>query len=91
MAIFKIRTLAGDLVTVEDGRDLTTLCETLREKGFLQVQRRDSHYSPSLMTLVSFMAQAVISIELAAGEDAQFAGSTSPNISLPGTYNGRRY
>lgn len=88
MAIFRIRTLAGDLVTVEDGRDLTTLCATLSERGFLQVHRHDSAYSASQMTLVSFMAHAVVSIELADAGEARNA--TSPNISLPGTYSGRR-
>ena len=89
MALFKIRTLAGHLVTVEDGRDLTTLCNTLRDLGYLQVQRRDSHYSPSMMTLVSFMAHAVVSIELASAA-GEVEGTVSSNISLPGTYNGRR-
>lgn len=64
MALYKVRMRSGELIVVEDGRDLSTLSKTLREQGFLQVERRDSDYAPARMTLVSIMEHAVNSIEL---------------------------
>ncbi|GLQ11408.1 hypothetical protein GCM10007913_33400 [Devosia yakushimensis] len=63
MALYKVRMRSGELIVVEDGRDLTTLSKTLREQGFLQIERRDSDYAPAKMTLVSLMEHAVNSIE----------------------------
>jgi hypothetical protein len=63
MALYKVRMRSGELIVVEDGRDLTTLSKTLHEQGFLQIERRDSDYAPAKMTLVSLMEHAVNSIE----------------------------
>lgn len=63
MPLYKVKLRSGELITIEDGRDLTTLSKTLREHGFLQVERRDSDYAPAKMTLVSLMEHAVNSIE----------------------------
>lgn len=63
MSLYKVRMRSGEVIVVEDGRDLTALSKTLREQGFLQVERRDSDYAPARMTLVSLMEYAVNSIE----------------------------
>jgi hypothetical protein len=63
MPLYKVKLRSGELITIEDGRDLTTHSKTLREHGFLQVERRDSDYAPAKMTLVSLMEHAVNSIE----------------------------
>ena len=64
MAVYKVRLNTGEVITIEDGRDIATLSKTLCEKGHLQAHRRDSAYASAKMTMISVMERAVSLIEV---------------------------
>lgn len=64
MAVYTVKIRSGDVLTIEDERDLVSLSRTLRDDGFLEVASNVSAYGGGKQEWVSLMVRAVEYIKI---------------------------
>lgn len=83
MNVYNVKTRSGEVLTIEDTRDLATISKALHDDGFLQAVLKVSAYNTGELASISVMERAVDYITLnepasAAARPNTTATQTSP-------------